>query len=261
MLTNCQCFASFARNIFLGGEKMTPEQPKTGFPAILPLGIDGIIVRFADRLNESANQAALGFRAALAENPLAGVEEIAAALTSVYLRFDPSGTSYETLRAAIRNHLCGNWKTARKTTPRRWYIPTVYGGEHGPQLAEMAKLAGMSESAAMAQISGTPLRVMSLGFAPGQPYLGLLPPAFDLPRQSALTKEVPSGALTMAIRQCVLFATPAPTGWRHIGQTRFTAFRPESDTPFPLQPGDEVVFSPVSIDDLARLPPRMEPAP
>jgi len=260
MLTNCQCFDSFARIIFIGGVKMTPKQPKNPFPAIAPMGVDGLLLRFADKLSESANRAALGFRSALAKDPLAGVEEVAAALASVYLRFDPTQTSYETLHAALENRLRQPWQAALESR-RRWLIPTVYGGEHGPQLAEVAALAGMSEQAAMAQISATPLRVMSLGFAPGQPYLGLLPKAFDLPRQSALTKEVPAGALTLAIRQCVLFATPAPTGWRHIGQTRFEAFLPESDTPFPLRPGDELLFAPVSVDDLSRHAPRMEPIP
>ncbi len=239
---------------------MTPEQPKNPFPTIAPMGVDGLLVRFADTLSESANRAALGFRAALAQEPLVGLEEVAAALASVYLRFDPAKSSYKTLHAALETRLRQPWQAALESR-RRWHIPTVYGGEHGPQLAEVAALAGMSAQAAVAQISATPLRVMSLGFAPGQPYLGLLPKAFDLPRQSSLTKEVPAGALTLAIRQCVLFATPAPTGWRHIGQTRFKAFHPESDTPFPLRPGDEVLFSSVSIDDLSRQPPRMVPTP
>ena len=92
-----------------------------------------------------------------------------------------------------------------------------------------------------------------LGFAPGQPYLGELPPAWDIPRQTGLTPKVPVGALTVAIRQLVLFAVSTPTGWRHIGQTGFRAFRPESDTPFVLNPGDEVIFEPVSRDDHERL--------
>jgi len=239
---------------------MTPKQPRNLVPDIVPMGVDGILLRFADRLSESANRAALGFRAALAREPLAGVEEVAAALASVHLRFDPAKTSYKTLRAALETRLNQPWDSAQESR-RRWHIPTVYGGAHGPQLAEVAALAGMSEQAAIAQISARPLRVMSLGFAPGQPYLGLLPKAFDLPRQSALTKEVPAGALTLAIRQCVLFARPAPTGWRHIGQTRFEAFHPERTTPFALRPGDELLFAPVSVDDLSRLAPRMEPAP
>ena len=61
------------------------------------------------------------------------------------------------------------------------------------------------------------------------------------------------GALTIAIRQFVLFSVSAPTGWRHIGQTAFRAFRQESDIPCPLRPGDELRFSSVTPDDLAHI--------
>ena len=84
--------------------------------------------------------------------------------------------------------------------------------------------------------------MQTIGFAPGQPYLGELPEAWDIPRQTALTDRVPIGALTVAIRQLVLFSVSTPTGWRHIGQTAFRPFRPDAETPFVLRPGDEVIF-------------------
>ena len=57
----------------------------------------------------------------------------------------------------------------------------------------------------------------------------------------------------MAIRQFVLFTVTAPTGWRHVGQTAITLFRPELDTPFVLRPGDEALFVPTSPEALARM--------
>jgi len=84
--------------------------------------------------------------------------------------------------------------------------------------------------------------VQTIGFAAGQPYLGELDDAWNIPRQTELTERVPEGALTVAIRQLVLFSVSTPTGWRHVGQTGFRLFRPESETPFVLRPGDEVIF-------------------
>ncbi len=57
-----------------------------------------------------------------------------------------------------------------------------------------------------------------------------------------LNPRVPQGALVVAIRQLIIFANATPTGWRHIGQTAFRCFRPDSDTPFALTPGDEMSF-------------------
>jgi inhibitor of KinA len=97
------------------------------------------------------------------------------------------------------------------------------------------------------------VRVLTIGFAPGQPYLGVLPERWDVPRQSALTSSVPEGALVTAIRQLIVFTAATPTGWRHIGQTAFRGFRPESDTPFALHPGDELQFAAISGAELDQI--------
>lgn len=54
----------------------------------------------------------------------------------------------------------------------------------------------------------------------------------------------------MAISQFVLFSGPTPTGWRHVGQTAFRCFRPEAQQSFALNPGDEMLFEPISPDEL-----------
>jgi allophanate hydrolase subunit 1 len=105
----------------------------------------------------------------------------------------------------------------------------------------------------MREIAASRVRVQTIGFAPGQPYLGELPDHWNIPRQQALTDSVPVGALVVAIRQLVLFSVSTPTGWRHIGQTAFRLFRPEAEEPFVLRPGDKVIFEAVERDAYDRL--------
>ena len=64
---------------------------------------------------------------------------------------------------------------------------------------------------------------------------------------------VPAGALVLAISQLVLFTAPAPTGWRHVGQTAFRCFQPDRPAPFALTPGDEMLFDPATAQDLERI--------
>lgn len=107
-------------------------------------------------------------------------------------------------------------------------------------------MAGLSAAEAIAVFSEASVRVLALGFAPGMPYLGILPEIWDLPRQSGLTPRVPEGALVVAVRQFVLFGTEAPTGWRQVGRTAFGCFEPTRTRPIALSPGDEVTFPAVS---------------
>ena len=225
------------------------------FPRIGRVGLDGLLVSFGDALSEPANRAALAFRAAEERATPEGVEESTTSLVSTFLRFDALRIEAADLKAEIQTLLDScDWYAADLPEGRRlWRIPTVYGTDLAPQLAEAAEAAGLTAEAAAREIASTRVRVQTIGFAPGQPYLGELPEAWDIPRQTALTDRVPIGALTVAIRQLVLFSVSTPTGWRHIGQTAFRPFRPDAETPFVLRPGDEVIFDAIDRERYERL--------
>ncbi len=229
--------------------------PSQDWPRIVSVGVDGLLVSFGDTLSEPANRAALAFRAAMDAADLPNAEETATSLVSAYLRFDPVTGDPVALRARLDALLATrDWYKADLPQGRRlWRIPTVFGTGLAPQLEEAAQAAGLSVDQAIATLSQTRVRVQTIGFAPGQPYLGALPPAWDIPRQTELTKQVPIGALTVAIRQLVLFSVSTPTGWRHVGQTAIRLFRPESDAPFVLRPGDEALFTPTTPEILANM--------
>ncbi len=221
-------------------------------PAFRPLGVDGILVRFSKILTERANAAALAFRDAIQNQKPDGVTEVASSLTSVRVAFDPAMTNRDAVQARLQQLLNGP-ATDTPTAKRLWCIPTAFGPNHAPQLAEAAAHAGVSEAQAIAELTNQTVRVIAIGFAPGQPYLGMLPAHWDIPRQSSLTERLPRGALITAVRQLIIWAAEAPTGWRHIGQTAFDVYRPDSDQPFAFIPGDEVRFVHVPDTEMADL--------
>lgn len=226
-----------------------------------PLGVDGVHLRFGTGLSAAANQAALAFRAALEADPTPAMQETAAGLISVYVRFDPSLIGYDEMAAHLSRRLShrlsardwgGGCATALAVQGRRWRVPVVFGGAQGPDLdALAADRLGMDPAAAVASLTGQSLRVQAIGFAPGQPYLGQLSPEWDIPRRSDLTPQVPAGALVVAIRQVVIFSVPSPTGWWWIGRTGLDLFRPDRDPPFLLSPADELCFFAVDEDEMA----------
>ena len=220
------------------------------FPRIEPLGEQALLVRFAPALDDAANRACLAFRAALEEARPPGVVETASSLGSVLARFEGgAGPVRDAIDALLGER---DWAAAPAAPSRRWRIPCAFGGTDGPQLAEAAALAGTDEAGAIETLTGATLRVLALGFAPGMPYLGILPPDWDIPRQAGLTPKVPEGALVVAVRQLVLFGTEAPTGWRQVGRTAFPCFDPSRARPIALAPGDEVRFEAVMPEALAR---------
>ncbi|MCB2128531.1 MAG: carboxyltransferase domain-containing protein [Rhodobacteraceae bacterium] len=219
------------------------------------LGQDGVLLRFSLRVDTQATAAVQFVARALGDMSPAGVVDVVPALSSVLVRFDPARVTRDDIARHLRDlaALAPRQGKDLNAARRIWHIPAALGGAAGPDLAEAAAMAGLGPDAAIRQLAETPLRVLAIGFAPGQPYLGLLPDIWDIPRQTALTPRVEAGALVVALRQIVLFANPSPTGWRQIGLTAFRPFQPAADDPVPLRAGDEIRLSLATTDEIAAL--------
>ena len=223
------------------------------FPAIKSVGINGMLVQFSDKLDEASNRAALSFCDTIRRQNWSFVEEISATLVSTFLRFDIKKVSHEEFTEALCSIISKkDWFEAPLPKGRRHLeIPCVFGGAHGPQLEEAAEEAKLSTQDAIKELTTLKTRVLAVGFAPGQPYLGELPERWNIPRLTTLTRRVPKGALIIAIKQLIIFASPNPTGWRHIGQCAFDCFRPNQKNPFAFNPGDEVSLREISANELS----------
>ncbi len=187
-------------------------------PELRPLGVDGILVRFSRVLSEQANAQALSFRDQVQDAQIKGVTEVASSLTSVRVGFDPALTDRNTVCQTVQDLIAAH-QTPDTSPKRLWRIPVAFGPDYAPQLAEAASLAGITPQQAIADIEAQTVRVIAIGFAPGQPYLGMLPDHWNIPRQSALTESLPRGALITAVRQLIIWAADAPTGWPHFSST------------------------------------------
>ncbi|MEX1663030.1 allophanate hydrolase subunit 1 [Thioclava sp. 15-R06ZXC-3] len=243
-------------------DALLPASAQAQGVQILPFGQDGLLVRFALSAEPWASTAAQAFYDHASTAALPFLRELLPSLTSVLFRFDDTKITRADCARQISALLSErDWQseTPRPAT-RVWRIPAAFGGENGPDLEAAAKLAGLRPDAAIEMICATPLRVLAIGFAPGQPYLGLLPEAWNLARRQTLNPQVPKGAIAVAVRQLVLFSNASPTGWRQIARTAFAPFRPDAEPAVPLRAGDALQLVPVSGDQLRALLESGDPA-
>jgi len=212
-------------------------------PLIVPLGDQGLLIRFADVLDDDANRRAVGFAHALMADPIRGVAEIVPNLVSVHLRYDPLRLGFAELAGELRLRLSLNdTEEIRETDPVA--IPVRYGGAEGPDLEEAAKASGLDTKTFVARHAASDLRVLAIGFAPGFAYFGFHRDLPALPRRSAVRPRVPEGTILYAAGQTALTATPLPTGWHVIGRTDFRNFDAGTNPPLKLKAGDRVRFVP-----------------
>lgn len=209
-------------------------------PLLMPLGDCSLLVRFADRLDAEANEAAVGLARIIGAAGIAGVLEVVPSLVSVQVRYDPRAIGYERLAGEVRllMHGAGTGEDAGRT----FVLSVRYGGDEGPHLEDVAAILELSPAEFVVRHARTPIRVLATGFAPGFVYCGMHEPALEVPRRARIHRDVPTGSILFAARQTAISATKMPTGWHVIGRTDFRNFTPEVEPPTTLRPGDTIRF-------------------
>jgi KipI family sensor histidine kinase inhibitor len=116
----------------------------------------------------------------------------------------------------------------------------------------------MTPEVLVATHAGAEYTVYFMGFAPGLPNLGGLPPALHLPRRPLPRVLIPAGSVVMAGGQAAVISVPVPSGWHILGDTPVRPFDRARDEPFLFRPGDLIRFHPIDADEFARLTSRRE---
>lgn len=132
-------------------------------------------------------------------------------------------------------------------------VPVLYGGAHGADLDEAARMLDMTPETLVARHCAGDYTVAMLGFAPGFPYLLGLDPALALPRLATPRTRVPAGSVAIGGAQTGIYPRDSPGGWRLLGRTPLRLFDPARSPPSLLQPGDRVRFRAIGADEFAAL--------
>lgn len=125
-------------------------------------------------------------------------------------------------------------------------IPTLYGGEWGPDLDDVAAYNGLTPEEVVEIHSGGRYLVYFLGFIPGYPFMGGMSEKIATPRLSTPRVAIPAGSVGIAGKQTGIYPLQSPGGWRLIGRTPLRLYDPNRNPPFLLQAGDSVRFVPIN---------------
>ena len=223
---------------------------------ILPQGDRCLIISFGERIDAGIGRTCLAAARKLRDARLPGVTDVVPSFVAVAVHYRPGGQgqgpTYATLSEHIQALLAGGIP-AGDAAGREVDIPVCYGGEHGPDLLEVARAAHLSPEAIIQLHSEPRSMVFMLGFAPGHAYLGVHDEKLNIPRRPSPRTAVPPGAVAIANRQTVIYPNRLPGGWNIIGATPLVMFDPAREPAALLQPGDTVRFVPIAPDEFDRI--------
>ena len=210
------------------------------------------LVAFEPRLSADVNARVLALAAALAARRLPGVRDIVPAAASLAVHVDPASADPAAVAGALE--ACARMPAAAPAG-REVEIPVCYEAEFGPDLQDVATIAGMPPGEVVARHAAADYRVFMLGFLPGFPYLGIVDERIAAPRLATPRARVPAGSVGIAGRQTGIYPVESPGGWRIVGRTPVALFDERHTPPAALQPGDRVRFVPIDRDAFLRLRP------
>jgi KipI family sensor histidine kinase inhibitor len=196
-------------------------------PRVLPCGDRALLVEVAD------GAAVAAVRAALERDPLPGQRELVPAARTVLVRLDRAPA--ETDVAAL-----GRLRPGEAGPPPTGEVVRLDVVFDGPDLAEVARLAGRSAEAVVAELTGLELEVAFGGFSPGFGYLTGLPAHLQVPRRPTPRTRVPAGSVALAGPYAGVYPQASPGGWQLVGRTAAVLFDPDRDPPALLRPGVRV---------------------
>jgi inhibitor of KinA len=208
---------------------------------VLPAGDSAMVLRLGDRIDPAVNARALAVAQALAGRQDASIRDIVIGYASVTVYFDPLRVEPVEVEARLRR-LASARADAVARAGNRVVVRVRYGGDDGPDLAEVAAFAGCSPDEAIALHAAREYRVFMLGFLPGFPYMGVVDPRIAMPRRETPRVAVAAGSVGIAGLQTGIYPVESPGGWRLIGRTDATLFDPNAAQPTLVQPGDVVRF-------------------
>ncbi|TSE19694.1 Kinase A inhibitor [Tepidimonas alkaliphilus] len=226
-------------------------------PRLLPLGDAAWTVEFGAAIDAALHARVLALEAAVCAARASGappwdaVQDVVPTFRSLTVHYDPLAGDGLALGQALL--LLAQQAGAAPPRGRCWTLPACFEETLAPDLAALAARQGLTPAAVVEQLLSMELRVYQIGFMPGFPYMGGVPPALQVPRLPTPRKAVPAGSIALAGAMAAVYPWESPGGWHLVGRTPVPLWDLRRDPPALLASGDVVRWRAIDAAEYERL--------
>ncbi|MDI9369665.1 MAG: 5-oxoprolinase subunit PxpB [Synergistaceae bacterium] len=214
------------------------------YPRLLGAGDGCVVVEYGDSIDMEVNTRVAALAASVREAEPPGFLDAVPTYRSLAVYFDPVVADvdalYRNLERMMTSSGAGEGGAKRKVV----VVPTLYGGEHGPDLGNVAEHTGLPEEEVVRRHAANDCYCYMLGFTPGFAYLGGMDQSLETPRLKNPRELIPAGSVGIAGKQTGIYSIASPGGWQLIGRTPMMMFDPGRDPAIFLDAGMWVRFRP-----------------
>ena len=211
-----------------------------------------LCVEFGNAISEDINRQVRSFTVAAEAANIEGVTELVPTYRSVTVHYRPEAIGYARLYEKL-NQIVNGLKEAEIPPAGEIRVPVLYGGEHGPDLENVAKLHDMTPEEVIALHTAPTYLNYMLGFLPGFCYLGGLDKRIHTPRLTTPRVKIPAGSVGIAGSQTGIYPLESPGGWQLIGQTPLRLYDPKREKAILVDAGMNMIFYPIDEAEYERI--------
>lgn len=226
-----------------------PEEKTKINVRILTLGDSAVAVEFGQAIDLDINKHVTALRnvlnAQMESGELNGIIEMVPTYCSLMIVYNPLVLGYDELTTRLQG-LTESLTIAADGERDIVEIPVCYGGEYGPDLAEVAEVHGISEDEVIRRHATVEYPIYMLGFVAGFPYLGGMDDSIATPRKKSPRLKIEAGSVGIAGGQTGIYSVESPGGWQIIGRTPLKLYDESKDNPVLLSAGQYIKFKPIS---------------
>ena len=222
-------------------------------PTISPVGDCAISIDFGQAIDPKINRQIRQVIEQIKLLQLDGIIELVPTYCALLVQYDAMVYSYLDICRILEPTLQESVTDSANELVTVVEVPTVYGGEFGPDLGFVGSHNYLSEAEVVSIHSGTDYLVYMLGFIPGFTYLGGMDPRIATPRLSSPRTLIPAGSVGIAGEQTGTYPSDSPGGWQIIGCTPVTMYDMSKKQAALLRAGDYVRYVPIDDTEFYRI--------
>ena len=221
------------------------------FPRIYAIHDQAITIEFSQEIDEQTNLQVIAWQDEIEANPFKGFIECVPAYSSLTIYVD-STCNVQALKEQLQTKLSlleanTHFNTTSDLQPNKIIeIPVCYDLEFGFDLPWLSNYLNLSIQEIISLHSEHIFRVYMIGFIPGFPYMGSLPPALESPRKQIPSMKIPAGSIAIAGKQTGIYPADVPGGWQVIGRTPLQMFDKLKEPCSLLHAGEMIKFKPIT---------------
>ena len=210
------------------------------------LGDAAVYCDFGIEVNRNINSEVIKYFKVIKEKNIEGINNITPSYNKLIISFDLSVTNYSNVKNQIEKL---DINEVQNNSNKKLEIPVCCDTSFSLDIERLEKKLDLSKEKILENFFNKEYFCYMTGFIAGMPFLGDLDQNMRAQRLETPRVKVPKGSVGLTEQFTNIYTFESPGGWNIIGNTPLDVFDSiKEKEPNLINPGDTVIFKPITLD-------------